>query len=226
MAEVQSPILPSRLFRYRSLTRDEEAVDREINAIKGNYIYCSQFFQMNDPMEGFYQSSKILKRRTNYERIARDITDLKSGIGIACFTETKENILMWAHYAANYSGICVSYSTRELISGLSDNVKVVKVAYGDRPPSIYLRHVKDVGGAAVGILSQKKENWAYEREWRLLGDVGRVSLGPRHAVKAVYFGSRVKRDHYDRLLQEIQGMGIKAFRMNVSGYRHSWVRAT
>jgi D-Tyr-tRNAtyr deacylase len=54
MAEVQRPIIPIRLFRYRSLTRSEDAVHQEIDSILGKYLYCSQFTNMNDPMEGFF----------------------------------------------------------------------------------------------------------------------------------------------------------------------------
>ncbi len=41
----------------------------------------------------------------------REILNAKRAIGIACFTETYDNELMWAHYAHNYSGICIAYSS-------------------------------------------------------------------------------------------------------------------
>jgi hypothetical protein len=118
MAEVQRPIVPSRLYRYRSLTRSADAVQQEINSILKKYLYCSEFTRMNDPMEGFYRPSKILRGKSDYKGIVRQITDSKSGVGIACFTETYEDVLMWTHYAGNYTGMCLSYSTKELLVGL------------------------------------------------------------------------------------------------------------
>ena len=54
MAEVRAPIVPSRIYRYRSLTRSPTALDEEIDSIENNYLYCPEFTRMNDPMEGFF----------------------------------------------------------------------------------------------------------------------------------------------------------------------------
>jgi len=222
MAEVQRPIVPSRLYRYRSLTRSNDAVQEEISSILKNYLYCSNFTRMNDPMEGFYQPSKILKGKSDYRDIVREITNSKSVAGIACFTETYEDVLMWTHYADNYSGMCLSYSSKELLSGLPNHVNLVRLAYVEEPPIIYPSQVANVESAAIQILSQKKYNWAYEREWRVLGPVGQVTIGRIQAVKAIYFGSRVNLSHRQKILTKIQGTDIKAYMMDVDGYKHTW----
>ncbi|MGY3034301.1 hypothetical protein ACVIIV_003471 [Bradyrhizobium sp. USDA 4354] len=46
----------------------------------------------------------------------------KPKIGICCFSDTNDNELMWAHYAANYSGICVAYLAERLTSGPAGTV--------------------------------------------------------------------------------------------------------
>jgi hypothetical protein len=222
MAEVQRPIVPRRLFRYRSLTRSADAVQQEIDSILEKYLYCAEFTRMNDPMEGFYQPSKLLSGKSDYKDIVRQITDSKSDIGIACFTETYEDVLMWTHYAGNYTGMCLSYSTNELLAGLSHQVNLVRLAYVDEPPLVFPSEVRNTDNAAIRILSQKKYNWAYEREWRVLGTVGQVSIGRVQAVKAIYFGSRVDLHHRQQILAKIQSTGIKAYMMDVDGYGHTW----
>lgn len=177
---------------------------------------------MNDPMEGFYQPSIRLKGQSNYRDIVGQITTRKSGVGIACFTETHEDVLMWTHYAGNYSGMCLGYSTEELLSGLPDNVHLVRLAYVDNPPLIMPTDAKNAGSAAIRILSQKKYNWAYEREWRVLGPVGAVELGTSQPVKSIYFGPRVELSHRQQVLTKIQRTGIKAYMMEVDGYEHNW----
>ena len=42
-----------------------------------------------------------------------DLGLIKS-IHVACFSETKESILMWSHYADNHKGFCVEYDFKEL----------------------------------------------------------------------------------------------------------------
>jgi hypothetical protein len=177
---------------------------------------------MNDPMEGFYRPSRILSGKSDYNDIVREITDRKSDVGIACFTETHENVLMWTHYAGNYTGMCISYSANALLSGLPNHVNLVRLAYVEEPPLIYPSHVRNTDNAAIRILSQKKYNWAYEREWRVLGPVGKVSIGRAQAIKEIYFGSRVDLRHRQKILAKIQRTGIKALMMEVDGYEHSW----
>jgi hypothetical protein len=222
MAQVQLPIMPGRLYRYRSLTRSADAIQQEVNSILQKYIYCAKFTDMNDPMEGFYRPSKVLSGKPNYNEIVRNITDLKSNIGIACFTETYEDVLMWTHYAGNYSGMCLSYSSIELQKGLPSHVNLVRVGYVDEPPLIYPSRAINLSEAAISILSQKKYNWASEREWRILGSVGQVKIQRFQAVKAIYFGSRADLQHRTEILTSIQGTKIRAYMMDVDGYSHTW----
>jgi hypothetical protein len=209
MAEVQRPIVPARLFRFRSLTRSANAVQEEIDPIRKKYLYCSEFTRMNDPMEGFFRASKMLSGKSDYEDIVEEITKRKTNLGMACFTETHEDVLMWTHYAGNYTGMCLSYSTFELLDGLSNDVKLIRLTYVDEPPMIYPSQVKNTGNAAIQILSQKKYNWAYEREWRVMGPVGNTSIGRVQAVKAVYFGSRVDLGHRNRFSTKSKVSGLR-----------------
>jgi hypothetical protein len=222
LANLELPILPSRLHRYRSLTRNRRAVDEEIDSIVNNYIYCSDFSHMNDPMEGFYRPSELLKGSDDYRAIVKEITASKSVFGIACFSETDDNVVMWTHYAGNYTGICISYSAVELKRSLSNDVHLLRLAYVDEPPMIFPSHAQNADNAAVRILSQKKYNWAYEREWRILSSVGRASLGHAKAIKEISFGSRIDPIHRRRILEAIKGKNVEAYSMEIKGYAHSW----
>jgi hypothetical protein len=85
MAQVRAPIVPNRLYRYRSLNRSSTALEEEVSSIRNHFLYCAKFSLMNDPMEGFFRPSKLLRGKINYKRIVQSVTDAKSEIGIACF---------------------------------------------------------------------------------------------------------------------------------------------
>ena len=169
-----------------------------------------------------FRPSRILRGKSDYRNIVRDITKAKSEIGIACFSETYENVLMWAHYAGNYTGICFACSTSDLLDGLPDDASLARLAYVDAPPQLLSSHATDAGNAAVRVLSQKQYNWAYEREWRVLGGVGPMNYGHKQAIRQIFFGSRIKPDHKAQVLSAIRGTSIKAYMMEISGYQHSW----
>jgi DUF2971 family protein len=177
---------------------------------------------MNDPMEGYFRPSRILKGQKDYKNIVVQITDSKSDIGIACFSETQEHALMWAHYAGNYTGVCFGYSSQTLLKGLPDSAALVHLAYVDKPPLVYPSHARDSDGAARRILSQKQYNWSYEREWRVLADVGEISYRPKQPLRDIFFGSRIDPNHRALFLSAIRGKNIKAHMMEVDGYNFYW----
>jgi hypothetical protein len=166
------PILPPYLHRYRKI--NDETIDQELAAIKQKYLWFSTYKEMNDPMEGFFEPTGRFQKETNYKRAVRDIYDEKIRIGICCFSDTHDNELMWSHYTDNYSGICVGYAPANLIEGLPNDTRLVRVAYGTKPPDITGSDASDPRKAAIKVLSHKKASWLYEREWRVLGPIHRV----------------------------------------------------
>jgi len=222
VAEIQAPIIPTRLYRYRSLSRSGTATAEEIASIRDKYLYCADFTLMNDPMEGIFRSSTLLRGAPHYRDTVRQIQDRKSGVGIACFSETYENMLMWAHYAGNFTGCCFGYSSANLTEGLPDSAVLVRLAYFDSPPRIRTSHTSDIHKTTLRILSQKHYSWNYEREWRVLADVGIVSYAPKQTLRNIYLGTRISDAQRDLLISEVVGMDVRVYQMKLEGYTPHW----
>jgi len=179
-------------------------------------------------MEGYYGVSASLSRWENYEKITKQILNNKHKIGISCFSDTYENELMWAHYANNYKGICIEYSTNDLLSGLDDRVHLVRVAYSQNPPRIGVNFGSKIEEAARGVLSHKKYSWNYEREWRILAGFGNKKLpGPlklksKNPVKSVFIGIRVRKKIINIIRKKLSKLGIPVYGMEILGYEHNW----
>jgi hypothetical protein len=131
---------------------------------------------------------------------------------------------MWAHYAGNYTGVCFAYLARRLIDSLPQKTFLARLSYVDEPPLVYPSHARDVSVAARRILSQKQYHWSYEREWRLLADVGPVHYESDHALCAIYFGSRISTYNRAKLLSAIRGLNVDAHQMVITDYRMWWKR--
>lgn len=228
MVQIDRPLLPPRFYRYRSIKDDK--FEQELAAIVSNYLWCSNYRALNDPMEGFYRTSPWVARQSSFEELSREILEGKRSFGICCFSDTYENELMWAHYADNYKGICVAYSTNDLQLALNDNVHIVRVAYNSEPPRINKEVTQDSQAAVRAILSHKKAPWLYENEWRLLTNEealtqpppGPLQLSNIRIAKAIYLGSRVDDAIKGQLVQRLSGTEIQIHAMKVSGYEHSW----
>ncbi len=223
MGLLDKPILPPYLYRYRPLP-DDAILDREIGAIKAQYIWLSKYRALNDPMEGFYESSRRFQAHSTYNQVTQDLLNAKGGIGICSFSDTREDELMWVHYASNYAGICVAYRPQPLIDGLPDDAHLVRLAYGSAPPKISDLEAMDLQAAVRKILSHKKSNWGHEREWRVLGPPGRLNISSKSCAREVYLGARIKRDHRDKIQEELEHVNVRIYEMRVSNYRHEWSR--
>ena len=132
---------------------------------------------------------------------------------------------MWSHYTGNYSGICVGYAPQNLVDGLPDNVHLVRVAYGTKPPDITAKDAAHPNGAATKVLSHKKASWLYEREWRALGPTRRVNITSKACLREVRLGMNVEPEHKTQLIAALRGHAVRVYEMErVSDYSHKWCK--
>jgi len=213
VANIESYVQPRRLYRYRSLTN----LDRELNAIRKSYLHCSPYMNLNDPMEGLFTSSSLLKKSANYRAIRDAIRDNKARIGMCSFSEVYDHELMWAHYANQFTGICVAYSLSRLLSSLGDDIDFVRMYYDEMVPTVH-RTSKDPSQLAKMVLSYKNYRWLYEREWRMFAGQGKVYYRDTKCVTRVYLGSRISLADRKQLERSLKGLGIKISDMTIDEY--------
>jgi hypothetical protein len=200
--------------------KEKDLVKREIDSIRQRYLWCATFERMNDPMEGLFRPSTRLRGSRELYKVQDRIYESTVKFGIACFTDTRRNELMWAHYAGNYSGICIGYRTQDFVAGLPSNAHLIRLGYDDQAPRLSSRT------AALELLSQKKSSWAYEREWRVLvsvnNAVGIKIIIRRKCITHIYLGARIQKEHQTLLMDNLDGTGIAITKMAVEGYNHKF----
>ena len=126
---------------------------------------------------GLRQGSPIwhdIKNRT-FKAISvlrKEFEELKTTIGIACFSEVFDSLLMWSHYANNHSGICVEYDLLKMNKQLS--YSPVPIIYSSERVFIDKISVDTIDYESVKSLinctTTKSPEWAYEKEWRIIRD--------------------------------------------------------
>lgn len=212
MATIESYIQPSTLYRYRPLKH----FDRELEAIKRAAVHCAPYSSMNDPMEGFYTSSKRLRESANYKSIRSLIADNKAMLGICSFSEIHNNELMWAHYADQFRGICVAYRFSSLLSNLGRGVEFIRLTYRENAPTVPSNKKPEY--LAKRVLSCKNYRWLYEREWRMFAVQGLVTYKRVKCVQCVYLGSRIDPDDSNRITVAMKALGIETRKMSLDKY--------
>jgi hypothetical protein len=235
MATIAELDPPKYLYRFRGLGfspsarawiadadpngRNDRAFDREMSAIRDQYVWGSSFEKMNDAMEGLFGRDREIPRSPEWDQAAARIRQGKADIGIICFNESPSDEVMWAHYADSFYGICIAYNTRRLLEGLEERSVLTRVSYQEQYPRIRFEHnANDLGAAVVAILSKKSSRWSYEREWRILGRHER-NYFENKAVQKVYIGSRLGKAEIQRTRRALDRMDIEWEQITIRNYK-------
>jgi DUF2971 family protein len=153
----------------------------------------------DDPLIKDIFDSKFTNIPAFEKRFRQEYNAAIGAIGISCFCQDKQNLLLWAHYADKHTGVCLAFDTSadtEFFSLLK------KVKYADRYP--VFQYIENKNMVLENLLLKKSRQWKYEQEIRLIKpkSCSVVPFAPK-ALKAIYFGMRVEDafvKYFDKLL--------------------------
>lgn len=187
---------PQKIYKYRSLVGNAFKYTQAIFARR--QIYLANISQLNDPFEGkFRLDSGVSNDEDPYSKqidnlIAMGLSWFESGrvskkARLSCFSENRDDVLMWSHYAASHTGICIEFDTTVAGSPFRDCKKV------EYSPDFHI--IKDnLDGIFERACLVKAQQWQYEKEWRLIRESEEFVLFPRKCLTGVIFGCRISED--------------------------------
>lgn len=185
-----------RLFKYKSL----ENLDHVLDILENERIYCAKYCQLNDPFEGILglsiakkgMNAKELSKLSDFYKVHKDELHRYN---ICSFSATNDNVLMWAHYADSFRGVCIE------IELPVDHPNLYKVEYVDNKSSLEVVEPKD-------LLRYKMADWAYEREFRIITE-GERYFDIKGMIKSVCLGCEThnSKDDYRWLLEAKKRLG-------------------
>jgi len=154
--------------------------------------------------------------------MAMMMTLFGAGVGILSLTEKRDNLLMWAHYAAEHTGYVIGFDTTHQYwnnfgdeTG-NDHASVLrKVDYSDRRPSP--GHVAAV--TRTEMYFTKSREWQYEQEWRVFRVLEQADhvIGlendlpiclfnyPKESVREVLVGCRASEETENAIVEIVAG---------------------
>ncbi len=108
---------------------------------------------------------------------------------VLCLSEKRDNILMWSHYAAQHTGICLGFDP-EKWPLLKEYAKAV--SYQDEYPLVNALSPNPEDRVRELVLI-KSADWEYEAEWRVVraATENQRYIFPPEALVEVVFGHRV-----------------------------------
>jgi Protein of unknown function (DUF2971) len=116
--------------------------------------------------------------------------------GVSCFTEVNDSLLMWAHYADGYKGICLEFRP-EIIKRLWP----VKYAVHFPKFSLVRLFARNDPTQIGELYCVKSEHWSYEREWRAICSRAKYNHVFSGAIKAIYLGTGISDENRERVFE-------------------------
>ncbi|MEE3953489.1 DUF2971 domain-containing protein [Peribacillus frigoritolerans] len=158
-----------------------------------------------------------------------------SGYLVSCFSEQKDNRLMWSHYANNHKGYCVGYNFKEQ----GPKNLLVRILH----PTIYnaekfdaTEYYKNIIKTGIGTFNNlygmypvisKDDVWAYEMEWRTINPLYGPGIStndyekrllPMPIPEVVYLGARISEEDKNSILAIAQNKKFPVNQMTLDRY--------
>ena len=127
---------------------------------------------------------------------------LRKKLGICCFTEIKDNILMWAHYAKQHTGFCLEFDVNN--NFFRPSTQAIKIEYSEFRPELNVLQLDSYPKRKLGeALLIKANNWQYEQEWRSVDyENGKGTQNfPEDALRGVILGCRISQENKENVFR-------------------------
>ena len=158
--------LPEKIYKYRAFDNLEYV--KEI--FEKNQLYLAKRTDLNDPFEG---CNFRIHLGVAGESIPQGAGEQHSSIKeklekyrILSLSETCRSPQMWAHYADNYSGFCLQFSTKENFKDLKPVKYISSDTINER--KTILEDGEELQKIMIESYHKKGDEWGYEKEYRIL----------------------------------------------------------
>lgn len=162
-------------------------------------------------------------------------------VGVSCLSENRDSLLMWSHYADKHEGFCVEYDFSadsidvDNYMDIISRINIYPVIYSiDRPNmayitnfDIYKRIKENVINAELRAnieynLLFKSNEWSYEKEWRIIGNIAKSRICASPLPKAVYIGVNAEEKNKQKIIEIAKEKEIPVYQMKLSDSKYAF----
>ena len=168
-------------------------------------------------------------------------TKIRQFINCISFSEKHDNLPMWNHYANEYRGVCLEYSTNKITDDAIFQ-RLFPVVYVSEFPAFEYFDFTKWHERCDCICTHKLLDWGYEQEWRFLTNINYL-LNQKSLMKMdtipksnegcyvefikpskIYLGSNIEEKDEQIIIHLAQVLSIPVSKMNCSSRGLEWVK--
>jgi uncharacterized protein (DUF1800 family) len=160
-----------KVYRFRKLSSELDYY-RLKEIIETGEFWCSNFWELNDPMEGVFS---VLYSKEDEKKVVEKINEIHGRKGqykICSFSGKKgfKKSNMWGCYADGFKGVAIEVEVAD------DEKKIMPINYNDTGALFNFEGVDVKDENVEKILLNKGNAWKYENEYRFLDKIGEENI--------------------------------------------------
>lgn len=232
--------IPDTLFKYYSLTDNIALNEQKLYTLEQKKIFMSDVKYLNDPFDNkayFYRFDELKKYERLTEHNGKLIDDFSAFTKVSSLTSNHVySMPMWAHYANNHTGFCVSYDMKSNVqlSGCTfpvqyTNQRIDITSLMDQQVKKIIQEldIQSAEGKKQIILDDlslvfltsffcniKHISWSYENEFRCT--TGAIAEGMPYVSavpKEIYIGMNCMPSYADKIIKIANVLNIPVYKM-------------
>lgn len=144
---------------------------------------------------------------------------------VCSFSEINNSMLLWAHYTNYHQGFCVEYDLESIVGSDFRRRFLYPSIYSNKMFNATEHILKGVDNDTFNNLHLslaaliKAKDWEYEKEWRLVFANNMLEKEQSYKIgkpKKVYFGTKIKPDDEEKLIEICERKGIPFCKMKAN----------
>jgi len=193
-------LCPELIYKFKWVTTDEE-MKWFCEILEEHKIYFPRPSKLNDPMEANSVSYSLGVAGEGHHKQAGKthpiIEEIQEEYRILSFTTKPDSSLMWAHYANDYQGCCLIFSTKNAFNSVEPTIYSINSFHFEAQSATREELYQPVHDSFLF----KNTEWAYENEWRLIqrSEQEKISFGDD--LLGVIVGKNVKKKYRKKIIQ-------------------------
>lgn len=157
---------------------------------------------------------KIVLSHANPSLMSDSVKLIIQEFGVLCLSKSKNNSLMWSHYANSHTGVMFELSESHL--DIDESICIDNVSYQESLPELEYSDLLGINAYLfkdnANILTKKNifvksSEWSYEQEVRLFRAItneNRLLKFPEEAFKSIYLGCKITNSAKNEIINHIK----------------------
>lgn len=242
LAEFSSDLLLRMQEMVGIDTVEDEAVQNKVfGFFDGKHGFVERILEAANLLGVNIDEDAIEKLRDQCNRSVAEVhKGVGRAVGIACFAQRWNNVLMWSHYANKHTGICVEYDF-DIPFETAPNSLLLPVEYTSMRPLLPIEklgairdgdfevndaNINTVFADVLKALVTKSEIWKYEQEWRhivFIKDPNKrlVSLP---IVSRIIMGTNISDENKSKMIEFATNHDIPLYQAKLVEDRYEMIR--